>query len=107
METTKFSPKILHVVYFDQRRNACMVENNQNHLKMSKKVPFSSCTREANVRLTKKKVCWSGIGSIVFQRTFTSFTCIAHVEKSTKTTKLQMSNQPLGVNQLLGVAPNR
>ena len=59
METTKFSPKILHVVYFNQLRHACtcvcMVENDQNHSKMSKKVPFSSCAWEAHVRLTKKE----------------------------------------------------
>ena len=42
-----------------------------------------------------------------FQITFTSFTCVAHVVNSTKTTKFQMSNQPLGVNQLLRATPNR
>ena len=31
-----------------------MVENNWEHSKMSKKVPFSSCAQEAHVRLTKK-----------------------------------------------------
>ena len=58
------------VVYFDQRMHACacvcMVENDQKHKKMMKKVHFSSCIREAHVRLTKKKekkVCWSAIGS--------------------------------------------
>ena len=49
---------ITAVVYFDQRKHACacvrMVENVQKHLKMSKKVPFSSCARDAHVRLTKK-----------------------------------------------------
>ena len=43
-----------------------------------KKVPFSSCAWEAHVRRMKKN-----------------------------TTKFQMSNQPLGVNQLLGVTLNR
>ena len=46
------------VVYFDQRTHACacvrMVENDQNHCKMSEKVPFSSCVREAYERLTNK-----------------------------------------------------
>ena len=46
------------VVYFDQQMHACacvrMVENDQNHCKMSKKVLFSSCVREAYERLTKK-----------------------------------------------------
>ena len=62
------------VVYFDQRTHACacvrMVENDQNHSKMSKRVLFSSCVREAYERLTRglrtktrKKVCWSAIGS--------------------------------------------
>ena len=41
-----------------------------------------------------------------FQR-FSSCTRGAHVEKRTKTTKFQMSNQLLGVNQLLRVTPNR
>ena len=61
---------ITNVVYFDQQTHACayvcMVENNQKHSKVSKKVLFSSCTQEAHVRLTrkaKKKVCWSAIGS--------------------------------------------
>ena len=43
-----------------------MVENDQKHKKMMKKVHFSSCIPEAHVRLTKKKekkVCWSVIGS--------------------------------------------
>ena len=44
------------VVYFDQRTHACacvcMVENDQNHCKMSEKVLFSSCVREAYERLT-------------------------------------------------------
>ena len=31
-----------------------MVENDQKHSKMSEKILFSSCTREAHVRLTKK-----------------------------------------------------
>ena len=31
-----------------------MVENDQKHSKMSKKVPFSSCVREAYERLTNK-----------------------------------------------------
>ena len=48
----------LGVVYFDQRTHACacvrMVENDQKHSKMSKKVPFSSCVREAYKRLTNK-----------------------------------------------------
>ena len=35
-----------------------------------------------------------------------SCTWDAHVEKRTKTTKFQMSNQHLGVDQLLGVIPN-
>ena len=46
------------VVYFDQRMHACacvcMVENDQKHSKMSKKVPFSSCTQEAHERLSMK-----------------------------------------------------
>ena len=46
------------VVYFDQQRHACarvrMVENDQKHLKMSKKVSFSSFAREDHVRHTKK-----------------------------------------------------
>ena len=55
--------------------------------------------------------------SKVFQRTFgvmhnkvfqkiSSCTREAHVEKQQKTTRFQMSNQRLGVNQLLGVTPN-
>ena len=31
-----------------------MVENDQKHWKMMKKVPFPSCVREAHVRLMKK-----------------------------------------------------
>ena len=38
------------VVYFD------MVENDQKHSKMSKKVPFSSCTREAHEEKRKKSL---------------------------------------------------
>ena len=45
--------------------------------------------------------------NIVFRKYFASCTWDAHVEKRTKTTKFQMSNHCLGVNQLLGVAPNR
>ena len=45
------------VVYFDQQMHACacigMVENNENHSKMMKKVPFPSCAREAHKRLTE------------------------------------------------------
>ena len=56
---TKFFSKVgRRAVYFDQLTHACarvrMVENDEKHSKMSKKVPFSSCTREAHVRLTKK-----------------------------------------------------
>ena len=46
------------VVYFDQQTHACacvrMVENDQKHKKIMKKVPFCSCTPEAHERLTKK-----------------------------------------------------
>ena len=46
------------VLYLDQWTHACacirMVENDQKHLKISKKVPIISCTREAHIRLTKK-----------------------------------------------------
>ena len=48
-----------------------MVENDQKNSKMSKRVLFSSCTREAHVK------------------------------------KFQTSDQLQGVNQLLGVTPNR
>ena len=48
----------LVVVYFDQRTHACasvrMVQNDQKHKKIMEKVPFSSCTRETHVRLTKR-----------------------------------------------------
>ena len=60
----------MFVVYFDQQMHACacvrIVENDQKHWKMKKKVPFPSCVLEAHVRLmkkTKKKVCWSAIES--------------------------------------------
>ena len=47
-----------YVVYFDQRTHACSrirrVENDQKHLKMSKKVSFSSFAWEAHVRHTQK-----------------------------------------------------
>ena len=46
------------VVYFDQQTHACacicMVENDEKHWKMMKKVPFLSCAREAHVRSMKK-----------------------------------------------------
>ena len=47
-----------YVVYFDQWTHACSrirrVENDQKHLKMSKKVSFSSFAWEAHVRHTQK-----------------------------------------------------
>ena len=47
------------VVYFDQQMHACacisMVENNEKHSKMMKKLPFPSCAREAHVRRMKNK----------------------------------------------------
>ena len=55
---TKEPVSLFSVVYFDQQTHACacvrMVENNNKHLIMMKKVPFSSCTQEAHERLTKK-----------------------------------------------------
>ena len=41
------------------------------------------------------------------EKRFASCTWDTHVEKRTKSTKYQMSSQCLGVNQLLGVIPNR
>ena len=74
------------VVYFNQQTHACtcvrMVENDQKHSKMSKKVPFSSCAREAHIRLTKKnkkKVCWSAIGS-GSQKLVDTLTLVTHLE---------------------------
>ena len=59
--------KNLIVVYFDQRAHACTcvrtVRNNEKHSKMMKRV---------------------------FQRTFTSFTCVAHVEKSNNNPRLEI-----------------
>ena len=51
-----------------QPANACLRMSShgrkrQKHSKMMKKVPFSSCTQEVHEKLTKKKVCWSAIGS--------------------------------------------
>ena len=49
----------IYVVYFDQPTHACacvrMVENDQNHSKMTKKVPFLSCVREAYEQKRRKK----------------------------------------------------
>ena len=46
------------VVYFDQQTHACtcicMVENDKKRLKMIKNILFSSCVREAHVRLMYK-----------------------------------------------------
>ena len=45
-------------MFFDQQMHACacicMFKNDQKHLKIIKKLPFSSCIPEAHVRLTKK-----------------------------------------------------
>ena len=44
----------MSVVYFNQQTHACtcvrMVNNNEKHWKMMKKVPFPSCAQEAHVR---------------------------------------------------------
>ena len=51
--------KLYIVVYFDQRTHACayihMVENNEKHLKIIKKVLFSSYAQETHVRLTQEQ----------------------------------------------------
>ena len=52
VERSNVPVRLPPVVYFDQQMHACahirMVENDQKHAKMSsKKVPFSSCAREA------------------------------------------------------------
>ena len=59
-------------MYFDQQTHACacfgMVENDQKHLKMSKKVSFSSFAREVRKahkekrRKTKKKFVGQRLG---------------------------------------------
>ena len=67
-------------------------------IKNHEKVPFSSSIREAHEEKGRKEFVGQQLG--VFQRTFTSFTLVAHVEKSTKTTKFLMSNH-------LGVTLNR
>ena len=83
------------VVHFDQQTHACacvrMVENDEKHKKMMKKYLLV----HAHERLAKKKEEKSK-NNIIY-----TFRCIEHVEKSTKTTKFQISNQ------LLGVTPNR
>ena len=75
-------------MYFDQQTHACacicMVKNDKKHLKIMKKVPFSSCAWEAHKRLTTTcmgaqsaasffcpSVCW------VFQ-TLCPLLCIWH-----------------------------
>ena len=56
--------QILHKCCVFQPANAClrMVENDQKHLKMSKKVPFSSCTREALDEKRRKKFVGQRLG---------------------------------------------
>ena len=51
-KTDTVKSKNFIVLYFDQRMNAwvCMVVNNEKRLKIFKKVPFSSCAREAHIR---------------------------------------------------------
>ena len=54
------------VVCFDQRMHACscicMVENNEKHSKIMKKIPFSSCTWEAHVVKLRKKFVGQRMG---------------------------------------------
>ena len=69
------SSQYTHVVYFNQQTHTCacvrMVKNDKKHSKMSKKVLFSSCAREAHERLTceslvcmKKKVLLSSFSYV-------------------------------------------
>ena len=55
-----------------------MVENDQKHLEMMKKVLFPSCVREAHVRRMKKNK------ETNFQRTFCVMHMSIHVEKKSK-----------------------
>ena len=76
---------------------------------MSKKVPFSSCVQEAYEQKRRKKFVGKRLGVtpkswltpnswlLIWNFVIYTFSCVEHVEKSTKTTKFQMSNQLLGV----------
>ena len=85
-----FEQWITVVVYFDQRMHACMRSHGRKQSKTfenhEKSIFFIMQTRgsrnahEEKRRKMKKKV-------------IISFTCGAHVEKSTKTPKFQMGNQ--------------
>ena len=55
-----------------------MVKNNHKHLKISKKIPFSSCAQEAHKRLTKKNEEKSLLGSVEIHNKYDSFSMTAY-----------------------------
>ena len=69
--------------------SVCMVENNRKHSKIMKKVPLS----------------WLLNWNFVVFDCFSTWPSHVHEQKYKKK-KFQMSNQLLGVNQLLWVTPN-
>ena len=94
-------------MYFNQQTLACacvfMVKNDEKTLENDEKVPFpirrmrGSC--ETNEEKRRKKCFSENILPHAHE--------MLMQKNKQKTTKFQMSDQRLGVNQLLGVTPNR